>query len=135
MLATTWKSGGPEFGLACPDNLAFDKKGNLWVTSDISDEKTDQGPYKGLGNNGLFYVPLRGEWAGRAFRIATTPKDAEFTGPMFSDDGKTLFLCVQHPGATTVDPEKPTSTWPDRKGLPKSAVVMIQGPLLDKLLS
>ncbi len=132
--ASTWKSGGPEWGVACPDNMAFDRNGNLWVTSDIADENTNRGPYKGLGNNSLFYVPLRGEFAGQAFRVATSPCDAEFTGPMFSPDGKTLFLCVQHPGEGTTDPLKPTSTWPDRQGLPKSSVVMIQGPLLDQLL-
>ncbi len=133
--ASTWMSGGPDTGIACPDNMVFDKNGNLWVTSDIADEDNNKGPYKGCGNNSLFYVPLRGEFAGKAYRIATAPVDAEFTGPMFADDCKTLFLCVQHPGAMTVDPEKPTSTWPDRKGLPKSAIVTIQGPLLDQLVN
>lgn len=132
--ASTWKSGGREWGVACPDNMAFDSNGNLWVTSDISDEEMGRGPYEGMGYNSLFYVPLRGEFAGQAFRVATAPCEAEFTGPMFSPDNKTLFLCVQHPGAMTVDPQKPTSTWPDRKGLPKSSVVMIQGPLLEQLL-
>lgn len=132
--ASTWISGGPESGIACPDNMAFDKKGNLWVTSDISDEDNHKGPYKGCGNNSLFYIPLRGEFAGRVHRVATAPVDAEFTGPMFADDGKTLFLCVQHPGAMTTDPSEPTSSWPESKGLPKSAVVTLQGPLLDRLM-
>lgn len=132
--SSTWLSGGTQTGIACPDNMVFDKNGNLWVTSDISEEETDQGPYKGFGNNSLYYVPLHGEFAGHAYRIATTPRDAEFTGPMFSDDHKTLFLCVQHPGANTLDPNKPTSTWPSRKGLAQSSVVTVQGPLLDHLL-
>jgi uncharacterized protein len=132
--ATTWLSGGPSTGIACPDNMAFDKNGNLWVTSDIPDEDNNKGPYKGMGHNSLFYIPLKGKFAGQAYRIATTPRDAEFTGPMFSEDSKTLFLCVQHPGAMTIDPQKPTSTWPEKKGLPKSSVVTIQGPLLDRLM-
>jgi hypothetical protein len=133
--ASTWMSGGPSSGVACPDNMVFDKNGNLWLTSDISDDENNKGPYKGMGHNSLFYIPLRGALAGQAFRMATCPRDAEFTGPMFSEDAKTLFLCVQHPGAMTVDPQKPTSTWPDRNGLPKSAVVTIQGPLLERIIN
>lgn len=133
--ASTWMSGGPQSGVACPDNMVFDKNGNLWLTTDMPEEETNSGPYKGMGNNSLFYVPLRGEFAGQAYRVASAPVDAEFTGPLFSEDGKTLFLCVQHPGGNTTDPSSPTSTWPDRKGLAKSAVVTIQGPLLDKLLN
>ncbi|MNT57297.1 hypothetical protein D3C72_1946580 [compost metagenome] len=63
------------------------------------------------------------------------PNEAEFTGPCFSDDGKTLFLSVQHPGANTMDINKPTSNWPDGgKSIPHSAVVAISGPLLDSLI-
>ena len=33
--SSTFLSGGPETGFACPDNMAFDPSGNLWFTSDI----------------------------------------------------------------------------------------------------
>lgn len=115
--------------------MVFDKNGNLWLTGDISEEDSEKDHYKNFGNNSLYYVPLHGEFAGMAYRIATAPTDAEFTGPMFSPDFKTLFLSVQHPGANTVDPSYPTSTWPERKGLAKSSVVTIQGSLLDKLIT
>jgi len=132
--ATTFTTGSQENGFACPDNMVFDKNGNLWFTTDMPEREISEGAYGGLGNNGLFYMPLRGKYAGRAYQVASSPIDAEFTGPMFSPDNKTLFLCVQHPGSETKDPRNPTSDWPERKGVPKSSVVTISGPLLDQLL-
>jgi secreted PhoX family phosphatase len=61
--ASTWISGGPQSGVACPDNMCFDKNGNLWVTNDISEKEINKGPYKGFGNNGLFFVPMSGPQA------------------------------------------------------------------------
>ncbi len=121
-------AGGPHNNFACPDNLAFDRNGNLWMTTDMAEYHIREGRYKGLGNNGLFFIPMKGPHAGRAYQVASAPVDAEFTGPTFSPDGKTLFLSVQHPGAETMDPAHPTSTWPDRSGLPRSSVVAIRVP-------
>ena len=134
-VADTWLSGGPSTGFACPDNLAFDAKGNLWMTVDISEKAIGKPHYKMFGNNGLFYIPMSGPYGGIPVQVASAPVDAEFTGPWFSPDYKTLFLSVQHPGSRTMhNLKKPTSTWPDGPGeLPKPAVVAIQGPLLEKL--
>ena len=35
-------SGGVSTGFSCPDNLLFDKVGNLWFTSDISGSKMNK---------------------------------------------------------------------------------------------
>jgi secreted PhoX family phosphatase len=32
----TWLAGSPEVGISSPDNLAFDKSGNLWICTDRS---------------------------------------------------------------------------------------------------
>ena len=134
--ADTWVSGGLESGMACPDNLCFDAKGNLWMTTDISEKLIRNPEYKMFGNNGLFYIPLSGPSAGIPIQVASAPVDAELTGPWFSPDNKTLFLSVQHPGSgSRKNLKKPTSTWPDGPGqLPKPAVVAIQGPLFKKLI-
>lgn len=128
-------SGGSDAGLACPDNLAFDRAGNLWITTDISGSSMNQGAFTEFKNNGLFVVPRSGPQAGIAMQVASAPKDAEFTGPLFSPDYKTLFLSVQHPGELTRDLAHPTSRWPSGTGLPKSSVITLQGPLLDQLMS
>ena len=35
--------GGLDSKIACPDNMVFDKKGNLWVTNDISEDEIGTG--------------------------------------------------------------------------------------------
>ncbi len=134
--ASDFLVGGEGVGFSCPDNLAFDTKGNLWFTTDISGNSIGKEPYKSFGNNGLYYVAISGEYAGIARKLIQGPIDSELTGICFTPDGKGLFLSVQHPGELTKDLAKPTSNWP-RGGseIPRPAVVEIRGPLLDQLLS
>ena len=134
--AETYKAGGEESGFSCPDNLAFDLAGNLWMTSDMSGSAMNRAdkPYLPFKNNSLFVIPRYGKDAGKVIRVATAPRDAELTGPWFSPDGKTLFLSVQHPGEQTKDLSSPTSTWPfDKDNIPKPAVVAITGDLIEKM--
>jgi hypothetical protein len=121
-------AGGPQTGLACPDNLCFDKQGNLWVACDISTAGLGKGAYRSFGNNGFFLVPTRGPSAGEAFQFASGPIEAELTGPWFIDSGDTLFLSVQHPGVRSQSHAKPTSHWPDGgNASPRPSVVAITG--------
>ena len=134
--SSTYKAGGEENGFSCPDNLAFDLSGNLWMTSDMSGSamNKENGPYMTFKNNSLFVIPRYGEDAGKVIRVASAPKDAELTGPWFSPDGKTLFLSVQHPGEQTKELDFPSSTWPfDEDNIPKPAVVGITGDLIEKM--
>lgn len=123
----TYLTGGPETGFACPDNMAFDQEGNLWFTSDISGSEMNRNHYKPFGNNGLYLVPRSGAEAGKVIQIASAPNGAEFTGPWFAPDGKTLFLSVQHPGEDSKDASQFTSHWPDGgASAPRPAVIAIQ---------
>lgn len=130
----TFLTGGKETGFACPDNLLFDPRGNLWFTTDIAGTEIEKGAYSGFGNNSLFVFLRSGPSKGKVLRVATAPIDAEFTGPCFAPDYKTLFLSVQHPGETSKSLDKLTSTWPDG-GIPKSAVITLQGDLLENILN
>ncbi len=133
--SSTFLAGGEELGFACPDNLAFDPKGNLWFTTDISGSSVGVDPYIPFGNNSLFVVPSKGKNAGLPIRVATAPVDAEFTGPCFSPDGKTLFLSIQHPGEQSTGLDNLTSHWPDGgDSIPAPSVVAIQGKALDELM-
>jgi len=133
--ASTFLPGGIQTGFACPDNLAFDKKGNLWVTTDISGSNLNKGEYSPFKNNGLFYVPMSGPDAGIPKLVATAPVEAELTGPTFSPDGRTLFLSVQHPGEKTKSLDALTSHWPGGgDSIPRPAVVAISGPALDRVM-
>lgn len=132
--ADTFLTGG-DSDLACPDNMAFDRKGNLWITTDISGSSLNKDPYEDFGNNGLFFVPMSGSEAGRAFQVASAPVAAEFTGLCFLPDGETLLVCVQHPGETTKTLDDMTSHWPDGgTAIPTPAVVQISGPAMKAIL-
>lgn len=127
-------AGGPKSGFACPDNICFDSRGNLWMTSDIADKKIGNGVYASFANNGLFVFPTSGPNSGRALQVASAPNRAEFTGPRFSPDGQTLFLSVQHPGVGTTSLASPLSRWHVRgDGVPRPAVIALSGELLNKV--
>ena len=109
MIATGGEPHAGGLGFANPDNLAIDGRGDLWMVTDTSTTKHNSPAKRGrkqdgkgvsgvFGNNSLWYLPLNGELAGQAFPFATAPMDSELTGPVFSQDQKTLFLAVQHPG-------------------------------------
>lgn len=127
--------GGAGAGFSCPDNLGFDSKGNLWITTDMSGKVIGKEPYTTFGNNGLFYVAMSGPEAGVVKMIAQGPNDSELTGICFTPDGQGLFICVQHPGELSKSLDKLTSHWP-RGGneMPRPAVVEIRGKLLEQLL-
>ncbi|MFK7603945.1 PhoX family protein [Deinococcus sp. SM5_A1] len=120
--------GGPQSGFASPDNLVFDPYGNLWMVTDNSDLGTN--PIKEYhGNNAMFFFPTEGPNAGKAYRFAVGPIDAEMTGPVFSPDGKTLFLSVQHPGEDSESLDKLTSNFAAAQGskVPRPTLVAIEG--------
>ena len=93
-------------GFANPDNLEFDSNGDLWMVTDMSAGIMNESPQRNennwatgvFGNNSLWYIPLSGENAGKAYPFAIAPSETEATGPFFTKDQQTLFLAIQHPG-------------------------------------
>ena len=133
-VAATFLAGGLKNGFACPDNLVFDPRGNLWMCSDIGSYELYQPPYDSFKNNGLFYIPMSGIHAGLPVQVASAPPGAELTGSTFSPDGRTLFLSVQHPGEDSDGIGALISHWPEGDdALPRPSVICISGPLLDQL--
>ncbi|MEV1052215.1 PhoX family protein [Streptomyces sp. NPDC059017] len=102
--------------ISCPDNVAFDPHGNLWISTDGAQ----------LGSHdGLFGVATTGERRGELKQFLTVPKGAETCGPIIQD--RRVIVAVQHPGevdGATV--EKPASVWPDGPGrLVRPSVVAV----------
>ncbi|MEV4199801.1 PhoX family protein [Micromonospora globbae] len=91
--------------ISCPDNVAFDATGNLWISTDGN----------ALGSNdGLFATALEGPERGHLKQFLTVPLGAETCGPFITEDNRSIFVAVQHPGEITgASVEKPASTWPD----------------------
>ena len=92
--------------ISCPDNVAFDPHGNLWISTDGAQ----------LGSHdGLFGVATKGPRRGELKQFLTMPNGAETCGPIVQD--RRVLVSVQHPGeidGATV--EKPASLWPDGPG-------------------
>ncbi|TDB74570.1 PhoX family phosphatase [Micromonospora sp. KC723] len=91
--------------ISCPDNVAFDTAGNLWISTDGN----------ALGSNdGLFATPVEGPERGHLKQFLTVPIGAETCGPFITEDNRSVFVAVQHPGELTgATVEQPASTWPD----------------------
>ena len=85
--------------------------------------------YDFLGNNSVFFMPTEDPDAGQAFRFAVGPVEAELTGPVFSPDGKTLFLSVQHPGEDSESLDALASSFAAAPGtaIPRPTLVAIRG--------
>ncbi|QIK76079.1 PhoX family protein [Nocardioides piscis] len=82
---------GPVSPISCPDNVAFDSVGNLWVSTD------GQPGTIGL-NDALFKVPVTGPERGRVQQFLAVPIDGETCGPVIHDRDGSVFVAVQHPG-------------------------------------
>ncbi|MFI5803522.1 PhoX family protein [Streptomyces sp. NPDC051561] len=102
--------------ISCPDNVAFDPHGNLWISTDGNQLGT---------HDGLFGVAVSGDRRGELKQFLTVPKGAETCGPLIQDNR--VLVAVQHPGeldGATV--EKPGSSWPDGPGkMVRPAVVSV----------
>lgn len=113
--------------ISCPDNVAFDKAGNLWIS-------TDGAPSKIGYNDGLFKVGLTGSERGNVQQFLSVPQDAETCGPVIHDQEAMVYVAVQHPGEDGTF-EEPRSYFPDyvvptRQGngefsIPRPSVVQI----------
>jgi secreted PhoX family phosphatase len=101
--------------ISCPDNVAFDSRGNLWISTD--------GNVLG-SHDGLFRVPVSGPDRGHVEQFLTVPTAAETCGPFITPDDRTVFIAVQHPGESDgATFESQTSTWPHTDQFPRPSVV------------
>ena len=105
--------------ISCPDNLAFDSHGNLWISTDGNALDA---------NDGLFAVALDGPNRGETKQFLSVPVGAETCGPVVTDDIVTV--CVQHPGeGDDHSLQNPLSHWPGGGDAPaRPAVVAVWKP-------
>jgi secreted PhoX family phosphatase len=106
--------------ISCPDNVAFDPAGNLWISTDGN----------ALGSNdGIFRVPVAGPRRGLVQQFLTVPVGAEACGPLVSEDGRSVWVAVQHPGEVDgATFENQASTWPHTHDYPRPGVVVTYRP-------
>ena len=98
-----------------PDGLGFDTKGFLWIQTDGNYSNEDR--YKGMGNNQMLVGNTN---TGEIRRFLVGPNECEVTGITWSEDLKTMFIGIQHPG------ENGNSHFPDGgRTVPRSSVIAI----------
>jgi secreted PhoX family phosphatase len=106
--------------ISCPDNVAFDLAGNLWIATD--------GQPESLGvDDALLAVPVRGKERGHTQQFLAVPTGAETCGPVVGFDDRTALVAVQHPGDVPgASPDAPKSLFPyDGTGQPRPSVIQI----------
>lgn len=82
---------GPVSPISCPDNVAFDSTGALWISTD--------GQPGSIGlDDALHRVTLEGPDRGKVEQFLAVPREAETCGPVIHDQDGSVFVCVQHPG-------------------------------------
>jgi secreted PhoX family phosphatase len=77
--------------ISCPDNVAFDLEGNLWIS-------TDGQPSSIQKCDGLFKVTLDGPERGNVEQFLSVPRSAETCGPLVDSRDAMAYVNVQHPG-------------------------------------
>lgn len=91
---STYFSGLPAsevMPVACPDNVAFDAHGGLWVSTDGQPGSLDLA-------DALHHVATEGPERGKVTTFLTVPVGAETCGPVVDSVEGSVMVCVQHPG-------------------------------------
>ena len=98
--------------ISCPDNVAFDRQGNLWISTD--------GQPKSGANDAVYLVPTTGSERGLSRQFLSAVPGSEVCGPCFTPDQTTFFCAIQHPGDTDdATWAAPGTRWPDyQDGVP-----------------
>jgi len=121
------KALGDEAIFSCPDGIWCDADSRLWIQTDIGESQQNKGAHEVFGNNQMLAADPR---TGEIRRFLTGPVGQEITGVITTPDQRTMFVNVQHPGATTT-PEafaegEVNSHWPDGgDAIPRSATLVI----------
>jgi uncharacterized protein len=118
---------GDKYG--SPDGLYVDPAGLIWIQTDVSGSTINSGAYAGFGNNQMLAAdPVTRETR----RFLSGPNVCEITGLWMTDDRRTMFVGIQHPGEAPTgsnDPANPKqhSSWPDGAAgqRPRSSTVVI----------
>jgi len=91
-----------------PDNLTVDSLGRLWICTDA-----------GGVRDALYVMETEGPERKLSKRFYLPPLQAECCSPVFTPDGRNLFLSVQHPGEEANSLRETPTRWPsDTPGQP-----------------
>lgn len=102
--------------ISCPDNVTFDRRGNLWIATDGQINTFNR-------NDGIFVVPVEGTDRGYVRQFLSGVPGGECASLALTPDDTTLFVSIQHP-AEGSNIDAPTHRWPDGEQ-PRPTVVAV----------
>jgi uncharacterized protein len=103
--------------ISCPDNVNFDKQGNLWIATDGMASRLQK-------NDGIYVVPVEGDERGFVRQFVNSVKDCETASLELTPNSENLFVSIQHPGeGSTFD--NPSSLFPDGTKPPRPTVIAV----------
>jgi len=102
--------------IANPDNLAFDRKGNLVIATDGQPRTVDI-------NDGIFLCPTEGPNRGQNKQLFSGVVGAECASVIMNTTNTAMFISIQHPGEGGTK-EEPISNFPDGPGVPNRPSVV-----------
>lgn len=118
---------------ACPDNLAFDGAGNLYISSDGSDDVF------GDCNDNVVACAIEESGPRSMKRFLVGPVGCEICGPVITPDRTAFLAAIQHPGESDLTGKRymdavfersatrPASSWPEgAESWPCAAVVVVR---------
>jgi secreted PhoX family phosphatase len=117
---------------SCPDNMAIDHRGRLWVGTD---QGTAWAKLSGTAD-GVWGVETEGPGRGTGHMFFRAPVGAEICGMLFLPGDTAMTIAVQHPGIDGVKEWKkfgrestfddPATRWPDfTEGMPPRPSIVI----------
>ncbi len=134
--ASAWLGKAPSFRgdrFACPDNIAFDGMGRVFIATDGSTSVFRD------CNDSVLVTSLSAKSPRLIQRFLTGPVGSEICGPLLTLDARTFFCAIQHPGQESVngrhfgsalfmsEARHPASSWPDGgKAWPRPGVIYVR---------
>lgn len=103
--------------ISSPDNITFDKQGNLWIATD-----GQIGTFR--KNDGIYVVPTEGPERGFLRQLLSGVPGGEVASLALGANDKYLFASIQHPGEGSTLASL-TSTFPDGD-IPRPTVVVVE---------
>jgi len=133
--ASAWLGKAPSFKgdrFACPDNIAFDGMGRVFIATDGS-----PAVFRDC-NDGVMVTSVSAKAPRLVQRFLTGPVGCEICGPLVGPDARTFFCAIQHPGEAdsagkhfgsalvTGEMQRPPSSWPaGGESWPRPSVIYV----------
>lgn len=108
---------GPVSAISSPDNITFDRFGNLWIATDGQINTFRR-------NDGIYAVPTAGPERGYARQLLSGVPGGEVASLAFGPNDLFLFASIQHPAEGSLL-SNPTSRFPDGD-VPRPTVIVVE---------